>query len=64
MSVHFESLADGADSDLDSAGMDLLALTTVAMADMFGKSSEEFDSVCGGDVCELGVHVTEGRDKV
>ena len=63
-SVHFEGLADGADSDLDSAGADLLASTAMAMADMFGESSEEFDSLCGGDVCELGIHVTEGRDEV
>ena len=63
MSIHFESLADGADSNLDSAGADALALTTVAMADMFGECSEEFNSMCGGGVGKHGVHVMEGCDE-
>ena len=64
MSVHFESLADGTDSDLDSASTDLLALTAVTMVDIFGKCGEELDSLCCGDVGEVGVHVTEGSDEV
>ena len=44
--------------------MDLLASTAVAMVDMFSKCSEEFDSLCGGDVCELGIRMTEECDEV
>ena len=43
--------------------MDLLALTAVAMVDMFGKCSEEFDSLCGGGVGEHGIHMMEGCDE-
>jgi hypothetical protein len=30
---------------------------------MFGEGSEKFDSLGSGDVCELGIHVTEGGDE-
>ena len=62
--VHFKSLADGADSNLDGASPDALSTTTATIVDMFGKGSEEFDALGGGDICELGVHMTEGCDKV
>ena len=43
--------------------MDWLASTAVTMVDMLSKCSEEFDSLCGGDVCELGIHMMEGHDE-
>ena len=59
-SIQFEGLADaGADRDLDSASAYVDALATGARADLLGKGGEEFDSLVGGDVCELGVHTTE-----
>ena len=64
MSIHFESLANGTDSDLDSASSDLLSLATVASAYMFSKGGDKFNSLDGGDICELGVHATEGHNEV
>ena len=49
---------------MDSAGSDLLSLTTAAGANMFGKGSEKFNSLGSGDICELGIHVTEGRNEL
>ena len=63
-SVHFEGLADGADSNLDGASSDSLSTTAATIADMFGKCGEQFDALDGRCVCELGVHVTERRDEV
>jgi hypothetical protein len=40
-----------------------MSLTAITVADMFGKGSEKFDSLGGGDICELGIHVTEGCDE-
>ena len=62
-SVQFEGLADGADHDLDGASAYLDALAAGTRADMLGKGSEEFDSLVGGDVCELGVHTMERGDE-
>ena len=48
----------------NSAGPDLLSMTAATIADMFSKGSDEFDSLGGGDICELGIHVTEGCNEV
>ena len=63
-SVHFEGLANGADSNLDGASPDSLSMTASTIADMFGKCGEQFNALDGRCVCELGVHVTEGHNEV
>ena len=65
MSIQFKCLADGTDSaDLYGPSSDLLFLATVAIMDVFGKGSNEFDSLDGGDIGELRVHMMEGCNEV
>ena len=63
-SIHVKSLANGTGSNLYGSSSDLLSLATVAFMDVFSKGSDEFDSLDGGDICELGVHMMEGHDEV
>ena len=44
--------------------MHSIALAAGASMDIFGKGSDEFDSVIGGDIGEHGVHIMEGFDKL
>ena len=64
MSIQFECLANGTNCDLDGASTHVIALATGTSMDMFGKGSDELDSIVNGDVGEHDIHIMEGFDEV